>query len=160
MKKVLVALLFLAALCPPALAAPSLRQRLLGTWKLVSIQNRESADQAWTSRFGESPRGFIMYDATGHMAVQIEKTPAPPRFASGDDWSPTPEEAVAVYLGYVAYFGTFSVDEESGVVTHHVEGSLRPSYLATDQRRPAKLEGDRLVLSDDKTFRVVWERVK
>ncbi len=52
------------------------------------------------------------------------------------------------------------MDEKAGVVTHHVEGSLRPSYLGTDQRRPAKLEGDRLVLSDEKTFRVVWERVK
>jgi hypothetical protein len=159
-KRILSVTLFVSVLCPTASAAPTLRQQLLGTWRLVSVQNRESADQAWVSRFGESPRGYIMYDATGHMAVQFEKTPPPPKFASGDDWTPTPDEAVGVYLGYVAYFGTFSVDETAGVVTHHVEGSLRPSYLATDQRRPAKLEGDRLVLSDEKTFRVVWERVK
>jgi hypothetical protein len=159
-KRILAAFLAFATLSSPAFAAPTLRQRLLGTWKLVSIQNRESAEKAWGSRFGESPRGYIMYDATGHMAVQIEKTPPPPRFASGDDWSPTPDEALGVYLGYVAYFGTFSVDEKAGVVTHHVEGSLRPAYLATDQQRPARIEGDRLILSDDKTFRVVWERVK
>ena len=160
MKRILAAYLAVATLSAPAFAAEPLRQRLLGTWKLVSVQNRESADQAWASRFGDSPRGYIMYDATGHMAVQFEKTPPPPKFATGDDWTPTPDEALAVYLGYVAYFGTFSVDEKASVVTHHVEGSLRPSYLGTDQRRPAKLEGDRLVLSDEKTFRVVWERVK
>ena len=160
MRRILSALLLVAVFCPAASAAPTLRQQLLGTWRLVSIQNREPEEQEWKSRFGVSPRGYIMYDATGHMAVQFEKTPPPAKFASGDDWTPTPEEALGVYLGYVAYFGTFTVDEKAGVVTHHVEGSLRPSYLATDQPRPAKLEGNRLILSDGKTFRVVWERVR
>ena len=46
------------------------------------------------------------------------------------------------------------------IVTHHVEGSLRPSFFGTDQLRPAMLEGSRLTLSDGgKSFRVVWERI-
>jgi hypothetical protein len=110
-------------------------------------------------RFGDDPKGYIMYDATGHMMVEFEKMPPPAKFASGDDWSPTPEEARAALLGYIAYFGTYTVDEAAHAVTHHVEGSLNPSYFGTDQLRPAKLEGSRLTLSDDKTFRVVWERV-
>jgi hypothetical protein len=52
------------------------------------------------------------------------------------------------------------VDEAAHAVTHHVEGSLNPSYFGTAQLRPATLEGDRLTLSDGKTFRVVWERVR
>jgi hypothetical protein len=94
------------------------------------------------------------------LAVQFEKTPAPPKFAAGDDWKSTPQEALDVYLGYVAYFGTYAVDKKAGAVTHHVQGSLRPSYLATDQVRPATFEGNRLILSDGKTFRVVWETVR
>ncbi len=101
-----------------------------------------------------------MYDGTGHMMVGFEKMPPPPKFASGDDWTPTPEEARAAYLGYIAYFGTYTVDEAAHAVTHHVEGSLNPSYFGTDQLRPATLEGNRLTLSDGKTFRVVWERVR
>jgi hypothetical protein len=91
------------------------------------------------------------------MSVQIARMP-PPRFASGKDRSPTPEEGREAYLGYVAYFGKYSVDETTRVVTHHVEASLMPSFVGTDQRRPATLEGNRLTLSDGKTFRVVWER--
>jgi Lipocalin-like domain len=34
------------------------------------------------------------------------------------------------------------------VVTHVVEGSLRPSYVGTDQRRPFKLQGDILIIQD------------
>ncbi len=159
MKRIVAVILGLGLLCSPMLAV-SLKERLLGTWRLVSIENRDAPEKAWEKRYGENPRGYIMYDATGHMAVQIEKTPPPSKFASGDDWKPTPDEARAAYLGYVAYFGTYTVDEKAGAVTHHVEGSLRPSYIATDRVRPATFEGDRLILSDGKTFRVVWERVR
>jgi Lipocalin-like domain len=140
-------------------STPTLRQRLIGTWMLVSFQRRKSPDAQWKNAYGDNPRGYVIYDATGHMAVQIEKMPAPPRLAS-DDNQPTAEEAKLIYAGYVAYFGTFSVDEGSRVVTHRVEGALNPAYFGTEQRRPATLEGDRLTLSDQKTYRAVWERVK
>ena len=160
MKRIVAVILGLGFLCAPLLASPSVKEQILGTWRLVSIENRESPDKPWEKRFGENPRGYIMYDTTGHMAVQFEKMPAPPKFASGDDRKPTPDEALAVYRGYVAYFGTYTVDEKAGAVTHHVEGSLRPSYMGTEQVRPATFEGKRLILSDGKTFRVVWERVE
>jgi hypothetical protein len=148
-------------LAPPRAApAPTLAERLPGTWRLVSYERRESPDAAWTRRFGDHPKGYIMYDATGHMMVEFEKMPPPAKFASGDDWNPTPDEARAALLGYIAYFGTYTVDEAAQAVTHHVEGSLNPSYFGTDQLRPATFEGDRLTLSDGKTFRVVWERVR
>ena len=143
-----------------AAAAPqTLRQQITGTWRLVSYEQMEKGATEWTKRFGDGPKGYIMYDGTGHMMVEFERMPPPPKFASDDDWSPTPDEARAAYLGYVAYFGTYTVDEAAHAVTHHVEGSLNPSYFGTDQLRPATLEGKRLTLSDGKTFRVVWERV-
>lgn len=160
MRRIVAVALGLGLLGSSMLASPSVKERLGGTWRLVSIENRESPDAPWQKRFGDQPRGYIMYDATGHMAVQIEKTPVPSKFGADDDWKPTPDEALGVYLGYLAYFGTYTVDETSSVVTHHVEGSLRPSYAGTDQLRPATFEGDRLILSDGKKFRVVWERMR
>ncbi len=48
--------------------------------------------------------------------------------------------------GYVAYFGTYRVDEHKSAVVHQVEGSLKPSYTGTDQPRPFRLNGDMLVI--------------
>jgi Lipocalin-like domain len=61
---------------------------------------------------------------------------------------------------YLVYFGTYTVDEEDPSVTHHVEGSIVPSYTKTDQVRPYVLDGDRLELGDGKTWRRVIERVR
>jgi hypothetical protein len=144
----------------PSAPPPTLRDQLQGTWRLVSHERRDNANDAWTRRYGDHPRGYIMYDATGHMMVGFEKMPPPPKFASGDDWTPTPDEARVALLGYASYFGTYTVDEAAHAVTHHVEGGLAPSYFGTEQLRPATLDGDRLTLSDGTTFRVVWERVR
>lgn len=46
----------------------------------------------------------------------------------------------------MAYFGTYTVDVANGTVTHHVEGSLRPDYTGTDQVRPFRIVGDRLII--------------
>ena len=64
------------------------------------------------------------------------------------------------FTGYVAYFGTYTVDAAKNVVIHHVEGSLKPSFIGTDQPRPFILAGDHLIIGDDKTWRRVLERVK
>jgi hypothetical protein len=156
---ILVSILGLAAPAAPP-SPPTLRDQIQGTWRIVSYERRNSEAEGWTKRFGDGPKGYIMYDRTGHMMVEFERMPPPAQFASGDDWTPTPDEARAALLGYIAYFGTYTVDEAAHAVTHHVEGSLNPSYFGTDQLRPATLEGDRLTLSDGKTFRVVWERVR
>jgi len=153
--------LLLGALALSGASAPpaprTLAEQILGRWRLVSIESRDDPSKPWERRYGDSPAGYLAYDSSGRMSVQISKMPRP-RFASGKDTEPTPEEARDAYLGYAAYFGTYSVDEASRVITHHVEASLGPGYAGTDQRRPAELSGDRLTLSDGKTFRVVWER--
>ena len=154
----ILATFVLAASASPQ-SSPTLGERILGRWRLVSIESRDDASKPWESRYGASPAGYIAYGPDGRMSVQISKMPRP-QFASKDDWKASSDEAREAYLGYVAYFGTYSVDEAAGVIVHHVEASLRPSYAGTDQRRPATLEGNRLILSDGKTFRVVWEREK
>jgi len=45
-------------------------------------------------------------------------------------------------------------------VTIHVEGSLAPDYTNTDQPCPYKLEGDRMEITDGKTWRRVLKRVR
>jgi len=135
---------------------------LIGTWRLVEFADLDQ-DGKWQHRFGEHPRGYFVYDATGHVHIQIMKVPplAPfPEAKVSIGTPPSPEHAFAAYTAYVAYFGTYTVDAEKRVVTRHVEGSLAPDFTGTDQPRPFQLEGDRLEIGDGKTWRRVLERVR
>jgi hypothetical protein len=134
---------------------------LLGTWRLVEFADLDK-DGRWQRRFGETPRGYFVYDATGHVHIQIMKVPPLLPFPQANVAQGTPpsaENALAAYSAYVAYFGTYTVDAEKHVVTHHVEGSLAPEFTNTDQPRPFKLEGNRLEIGDGKTWRRVLERL-
>jgi hypothetical protein len=132
----------------------------IGTWRLVLADYRPDDKSPWVHAYGEHPKGYLVYDQTGHMFVQISNDPPTPPFAGGDDYKPTEREAKTAYLNYVAYFGTYSLDPLRHVITHRVEGSLLPSFTATDQERSYKLQGDTLELSDWKTWRAVWVRVR
>jgi Lipocalin-like domain len=135
---------------------------LIGTWRVVEFADLDK-DGKWQYWYGEHPRGYFVYDATGHVHIQIMKvpplTPFPEATFDGGKL-PSPEHALAAYNGYLAYFGTYTLDAKNHVVTHHVEGSLAPDYTDTDQPRSFKLEGDRLEIGDAKTERRVLERVR
>ena len=61
---------------------------------------------------------------------------------------------------YVAYFGTYTIDERAGTITHHRQASVQPGEL-TDYVRNYEFAGDRLILRPVGTKQeVVWERFK
>lgn len=130
----------------PAVAAGE--PGLVGTWKLDRFENRLK-DGTIVRPYGEHPRGYFVYDATGHVHIQVMRNPPPAHFASGDEEKPTSEETLKLYSTYVAYFGTYRVDKEKGLLTHVVEGSLNPFYTDTDQLRPYKLKGDTFIIEAD-----------
>ena len=61
--------------------------------------------------------GYIMYDAAGYMGVVI-MPPERPVYASP---TPSGEEAVGALGTYTSYFGTYSVNEAEGFLTHHLQ---------------------------------------
>ena len=148
-------------------AKSGIANQFVGTWKMVSVEERRPNGEVVEPRYGARPIGYIMYDATGHVAVQIMK-PGRPRFASNNAEQATQAEAKSAFEGYGAYFGTYEVNETEGYVVHHVEGSVFPNYVGTDQKRFFELSGDQLVLkppprqvgSEQHTTRVTWQRVK
>lgn len=122
------------------------KAQLIGSWKLISYEDRDSSGTV-VYPYGKSPAGMIIYDSTGHMAVQIMKNP-PPDVAS-DDWDKfTAAERVALYDGYVAYFGRFEVDVARKVVIHLPEADLSRLYIGRREERNFELAGDRLILSE------------
>ncbi len=135
--------------------AQGVKSRFIGTWRLVSIRVNDSAD---ARNRGPRPTGYIYYDATGHMAVQIQPNR---KRASWHGRTPTAEEALDAARGYTAYFGTWRVDERAGTITHHREGALNLDVV--DYVRRYTFEGnDRLILEpvDRPGVTLLWERVK
>ena len=67
--------------------------------------------------------------------------------------------------GYLAYFGTYAVNDDGRSVVHRVEGALNPAWVGGDQLRGLRFDGERLVLSADVrksdtvvTHVLTWER--
>lgn len=141
---------------PPT--APSVRNRFIGVWKLVSCERKSSSGEL-SYPYGEKPVGRITYDKAGRMSAQLMRperhSPAGTTLQTG---SPTELRDV---LGFVAYFGTFDIDEATRTVIHHVQASLVTSYVGTDLKRTYEFAGTQLILTartEDAAWRLIWER--
>lgn len=93
--------------------------------------------------------------------------PERPAFAINDQMKGTPEEIKAAFEGFIAYFGTYEINEEKGTVIHHVRGSSFPNWVGSDQIRFYEFSGDRLTLRTPPmqaggitvTSLLIWERI-
>jgi Lipocalin-like domain len=145
----IVSLLFAlaGATLAPAAASPASSASLVGTWRLIAYE--EWLPNGSVERpFGDTPSGSLVYDDTGHMHLQVMRTPPMVDFPGAGDGTGDPLLIQAAYQGYVAYYGTYTVDWSHQVVTHHVEGSLQPDYTATDQPRSFQLASDHFIIQE------------
>jgi hypothetical protein len=135
----LPSILLVSAQTPPSHDAP----RFFGTWRLVS----------------DTTTGIMIYDSLGNMAAQVMPNRARRKYAATE---PTPDEAKDAITGYLAYFGTYSVDEQARTVTHHRKGSINPGQVGDAVVRAYVFESnDRLILTPaGSTNKIVWERAR
>ena len=120
---------------------------LVGTWRFIEITDTDSTGTP-IQYYGDKPCGYILYTATGQVSVHIARCPT-------SDTSPP--ELAATYNGY---FGTYTVNEARGLVTHQVDGGSAPEYIGTIQQRPFKVTGDTLTLGDGRSWKRVLVRVR
>ena len=148
----------------PDRVQPAPQEELVGTWTLVSCVGRWS-DGRVMYRYGESPRGMLIYDAGGNFSGQIFRQDRP-HFESGNLLKGAPAEIKDAFEGYIAYYGTYEVDEAAGSLTHHVKGSLFPNWIGEDQTRLYEFSDGKLTLTTlplvgkraQLTLTLVWER--
>ena len=127
---------------PTQVAAIAAQAGLVGTWALVRFDDTDAKGKL-QQPFGAHPKGYFVYDATGHVHIQIARDPASPELATEAGTDSARRESP---FSYLAYFGTYKLDLEKQTVTHVVEGSSFPPYRNTQQVRPFSLVGDVLVI--------------
>lgn len=126
----------------------------VGTWKLIS-QHTHFADGSTLPSRGSNPAGILMYDAGGNMSVQLMRTDA-----TAGDYTDLSQRITAMD-GFLAYFGTYTIDADAKTVTHHVIGASYAAYRGSDQVRSYKIDGETLTLkaSTGDTLRVLmWQK--
>ena len=126
-------------------AAPASEEakQFIGTWRLVS----------------DTSTGLMYYDGLGNMAAQVMPSRARAKYAGTQ---PTPDEAKEAITGYLAYFGTYTVNERSRTITHHRKGNINPGQVGDDAVRGYKFApGDRIILTPvGSGNQITWERMK
>ena len=137
---------------------------LIGTWRLVSWENRSVVDGRVSYPLGKDAVGYIMYGQCGYMSVAI-MGPDRAKFAAGDLLGGGAEERARAAETYVSYCGRYEFRGET--VVHSVELSLFPNWVGAEQERLVEVAGDRLILSTrpillggvQRTAHLIWERV-
>ena len=117
---------------------------LVGCWTLRMC--RRISDKGDISYpFGESPRGLLIYTPDKRMAVQIAAADRSPIGGIYAQAIGTAEQRANAFSTYLAYFGTYDV--EDGRMVHNVETILFPDWSGGKQVRAFSLDGDTLTLS-------------
>ena len=141
-----IAPFLLLALVASVAQAHPLVSGLVGTWELISRTDRDSTGHVISeTSLGALPIGYLTYDATGHVAAQLSARDRSTTACDSLDGSPDPNNNANI-SGYSAYFGRYTVDTKTGIVTHIVTGTLAPADMGKKLWRHFKVKGDTLTI--------------
>ncbi|MEA2257476.1 MAG: hypothetical protein QOJ51_301 [Acidobacteriaceae bacterium] len=140
------------------------RERLIGTWELVSTEERlaDGSKRPYLD-VGPNGKGYLIYTADGHMCA-AGMNPDRPRWR--DVEKPTEAEKLRAMEGFFGYCGRYEADPITHVIYHYPEVALDPNALGSKQRRPYKFDADELSFSDRDTapgvvsYTISWKKVK
>jgi lipocalin-like protein len=121
----------LAAAILPARADDA--ERIVGTWKLVSVVYEDQATGARTPVLGEHPRGTQIATREGRWLALVT--------ADGRPVPKTDEERAQALRSMIAYSGRYRV--EGGKVVTKVEVAWNEAWVGGEQVRFIRFEGDR-----------------
>ena len=141
----------------------SLKNQLVGTWIYVSSTAKRD-DGSDVPR--PSLQGAVTYTNEGRFHFITTRTDLP-KYASSDSARPSPEEAMAIASGSIAYTGTYTVDESTKTIHVSIESSTFPNLVgAPNQRRIVNSIGaDEMKFTNPRTpagvtLEIVWKRAK
>jgi hypothetical protein len=143
---------------------------IVGCWQMTEAWDMNDPGKPGKSYpWGQPPLGYWVYDPAGNFSVMISINPALGVVTvdtSGDSsWWDVGQQLVtdmsASFDNFYAYFGTYTVDYGTGIVTHHVVADVLRAYTNTAQPRPFELTNDNntLIIGDQTTYLRQFNRV-
>ncbi|MEA3245191.1 MAG: lipocalin-like domain-containing protein [Gemmatimonadota bacterium] len=143
----------------------ALSAELPGTWRLVSrVDRAASGDVRVDPALGADPVALLIYDRGGNFAAQFMKRDRSGPPVEGHAAASNNTQAQG---GYDAYFGTYTVDDATSVVTQRLAGALSAQHVGAVLSRPMHVVNGRLVIVVETTAvdgtavtrTLTWERV-
>lgn len=127
------------------LDALALRDRIVGTWRMLSWRRIVVGSGEETDALGPEPFGYINYAPDGRVMVFVLKSARSRPKAN----PPTAEEKLALFDSLFAYVGSYEVETDR--VVHTLDGSWNELWTGTTQIRLLSFEGERLVYTTPET---------
>jgi hypothetical protein len=138
------------------------KDRIVGTWKLVSVVYEDAQSKELTPVLGEHPRGYQIATPEGRWLALVT--------ADGRPVPKTDEDRAKALRSMIAYSGRYRV--EDGKVITKVEVAWNEAWVGGEQVRFLRFEGDDVLHIEsppmphpnvnDKVVRVIvtWAREK
>lgn len=114
---------------------------IIGTWRMISWTKTVVATGETTDAMGVDPTGYIAYHADGRMMALVVNSHR--RQLTGS--TPSDHEKIDLFNSMLAYSARYTLTENE--LTHHVDVTCNPAWIGS-MRRPFRMTGDRLVISD------------
>jgi hypothetical protein len=131
MRSALLSILLGVCVMSGATAAAS-RNRVLGTWQMVSAQiDRDGKSEP---AYGRTPSGLLSFTPNMHY-IEVLTDADIPRFASELRGQGTDAENRIVMATNIGMFGTYTVDEKGEFSGDRVEGSTFPNWIGNVRTR-------------------------
>ncbi|HEU5275399.1 MAG TPA: lipocalin-like domain-containing protein [Xanthobacteraceae bacterium] len=137
------------------------RARIVGTWKLVSVNYEDQETKAVTPIYGEHPKGYQIATPEGRWLALVT--------AEGRKVPQTDAERAQALRTMISYAGRYRVAD--GKVTTKVEVAWNEAWVGGEQTRFIRFDGDLLHIESPpmphpnlagKVVRVIvtWQRDK
>ena len=139
------------------------KEQIVGAWTLVSVTS-EMDDGKKGEPFGPAPKGMIVFSNDGHFSLYQSRAEIA-KIAANDRAKATPEEAQSIVASSIAYYGTYSIDENTKVMVVNIAASTYANVAAIpNQKRtitlltPDELKFDNPRTPNGMTLRTAWKR--
>jgi len=117
-------------------AAADDRDKLVGTWKLVSWVMEDDVTKEQKPLYGDHPHGYGTFTAAGRAFFLLT--------GEGRKVPTTDEERGAALRSMVAYTGNYRIEGDKFITT--VDTAWNEAWVGTDQLRTYKIDGNRLYI--------------
>jgi Lipocalin-like domain len=140
------------------------KDKLVGTWKLVSASSTTSTGERSETPYGPSPVGFLTYSGEGRVTALISYG-GRKSLSVGGGTQASPEEQAEAFKTFFAYAGRYTLNSDK--VTHHIEISSIQNHVGKDLIRSVKFQGDRIILITPptplngkiQTVELIWQQL-